>query len=297
MTDIRDFLKESTVLVLGAGASKPYGFPIGNEVKGRIRDCLNDSQIKANLISLGFQTQLLDEFKEILRYGAHSTIDTLLEKKTHFRELGSYLIASTIMPQEMHDNLFPQRDWYGELFNALDFENDKEPDTRFLSVVTLNYDRSFEHFLNKNIGYNCHNKYLESAHKKRENIVVVHAHGSLGEYPSVPYGLNINDANTLRKAAESIKIVSDRLEDSPDFQRAQDVIANANNIIFLGIGYDDRTLKSLLAKTDINSKQIIGTSLNLDEPTRQHIRDFFNNRIKLGGMTCMDFLKHIQLAQ
>lgn len=286
-------LKRPIVFVLGAGASKPYGFPLGDELKylmlGRFKNKTHNI-----LQKLDFDADVIKEFQESLRYSTHPNIDIFLEKKYNFRELGSYLIAITIMPLEKHEALFPQKNWYGDLFDTLDFENE-EPDTSNLAIVTLNYDRSIEYFLAKNIDYNCHTDLVNFAQEKRKKIKVVHAYGSLGKYPQVTYGTKPNDINALKNAAASIKIVSDRLEDSQEFQEAQRIISQANNIIFLGFGYNERTLGALLAKTVLKGKKIYGTTYRLDQEARNYVRNYFKNQITLGerNLGCQDFLRVI----
>jgi len=249
---------------------------------------------RRHLLSFGFNDKLIDDFNNALTFGAHPTIDIFLEKKTNFRDLGSYLIASTLMPLERHTSLFPQRDWYGDLFEALDFESE-EPDASLPSVVTLNYERSLEHFLNLNIKYNCQDERVEFAHEKRRKLRIVHAHGSLGKYPEVDYGVSVN-VDTLRNAAAGIKIVSDRLDDSPDFQEAQELISKATHIVFLGFGYDERTLSALLAKTELDTKHFYGTACGIKSDTIKRLQEMFGNQMIIGsGETCHDFLGKIDL--
>jgi hypothetical protein len=287
-------MESPTVFVLGAGASNPVGFPLGPGLKSQMLEHLQNAGFRRILHSLGFGDDLISAFENALRYGYHPTIDIFLEKKTNFRAIGAFSIARTLMPFEHHPgNLFPQKDWYGDLFTALDFESE-QPDTSLLSIVTLNYDRSFEHFLCKNIDYNCQHERIDFCHEKRRKIEVVHAHGSLGQYPEVPYGINMDDLETLRKAAENIKIVSDRLDDSPDFQKAQEAISKANHIIFLGFGYNERTLSSLMARTNPDGKHFYGTSLGLDESTRARLKEMFEDKMTLGdGQDCLHLLKSI----
>lgn len=295
MTPVRERIMESpTVFVLGAGASKPFGFPLGSELKNAMLNHLRNSDFRRVLHTAGFGNDLITDFAIALGYSFHPTIDIFLEKKTNFREIGAYVIARSLMPFEHQlQNLFPQRDWYGDLFTALNFEN-AQPDSSLLSIVTLNYDRSFEHFLCKNIDYNCQHERTDFCHTKRQKIKVVHAHGSLGQYPGVPYGINVDDLETVRKAAENIQIVPDRLDDSPDFQKAQEIISKCDHIIFLGFGYNERTLSSLLAKTNLDEKHFYGTSFGLDESTRAKLKEVFGDKITLGdNQDCCKLLESI----
>ena len=286
------------MLVLGAGASRPFGFPLGFELKRLIIDKITGKKNTTPLVNQEFSETLISSFGDALRFGTHTTVDTFLEKKTNFRDLGSFFIADTIMPLERDDQLFPGKDWYGDLFKTLEFEKE-DPDTSALSVVTLNYDRSFEHFLKMNIEYNCQHKRVEYAHVKREKIKVVHAHGSLGPYSDISYGFKDDYNNALRRAAKSIKIMSDHLDESPDFQEAQTVISQAKHIIFLGFGYHMSTLSELFPKSNLVDKKFYGTAFGLDDDDKKKVTDFFKNQITLGGNeeNCGAFLKNIGLIR
>jgi hypothetical protein len=289
-------LDEPAVLVLGAGASKPQGFPLGSELKTAIVATYNDAVLKA-LREIGHSNEVIKEFQDALKFSKHPTIDIFLEAKTNFREIGAYFIAGTIGRYEMPDRLFPSGEWYGDLFQALDLEKG-ERDLPPISVVTLNYDRSLEHFLTKYIDYNCPHDCVELAHRKRQSLPIIHAHGSLGAYPNVEYGKASDSTEALRKAADSIKIVSDKLEESPDFRKAQQALSNAKHIVFLGFGYDGRTLGALLEGCKLGKKQFYGTAFQESSQRMDHIQGLFNNRITLGDnmVGCNGFLQRIGLV-
>jgi len=276
-----NLLSVPTVLVLGAGASKPFGFPLGSGLKGELLKQVNGNQTQNTLRKLGFDNALLDLFRGALQYGTHQTVDILLERKSNLRELGSYLIATALIPLEHNEALFPQRDWYGDLFDLLQME-DEACTADKLAIVTLNYDRSFEHFLTMNIEYNCRHERVDFAHQNRKKIRVVHAHGCLGEYPSVPYGIDMSNPDAIRSAAEKIKIVSDRLDNSPDFQAAKTLIQQAKQVIFLGFGYNETTLSALLSEAPIHEIKFYGTAMHLDPKDRDRIKTLFDNDIILG---------------
>ncbi len=290
----KNIMNSQTVFVLGAGASKPYLFPLGSELKQQMIDCIGNSTIKNTLNTIGFNNDLINSFHDALRYSYHPTIDIFLEKKRIFRDIGAYVIARTLIPFENDVSLFPQRDWYGDLFTLLDFENEKT-DPSYPSFISLNYDRSLEHFLYMNIVYNCQDEKL--CHNKRRKIRIIHAHGNLGRYPDVHYGLDANDPSTLKNAAERIRIISDRLDDSPDFKEAQQVIAKASNVVFFGFGYDDSTLIKLLGKSDINSKKYHGTGIGISENTKNMLKNTFGENFVLWeDDDCMALLDKIRLA-
>ena len=254
-------LNEKTVFVLGAGASKPYDFPLGSELIFTMGMNLNITSLN-NIIGNKFEKSLASDFIEALKRTSHPTIDAFLEKKTRFREIGSYAIAHILLLRENRSQLFPPKDWYDHIYHVLSFENEK-PDTNNIVFVTLNYDRSLEHFLKKNIEYNCADNLIKHTSSKLSKLQIIHAYGSLGQYPQIEYGANHRDGLILRKAAEGIRITSDRLEDTSEFHAAKMSINDAFNLVFLGFGYDQTTLKLLIKDIDLSNKRFLGTIYNL----------------------------------
>ena len=293
MTKSKPF-RDSTVLVLGAGASKPYGFPLGPELKQHIVSSDPELVSKA-LRERGASVDAIQAFKDALRYGNHPTIDIFLERKKNFREMGAMYIAEAISGFESHGALFPERDWYAELYQLLDL-NKLERDLPKLSVVTLNYDRSLEHFLTKNVDYNCPHDLVDAAHKRLRDFRIIHAHGSLGDYPNAGYGSSRGNAGSLYTSAERIRIVSDRLDQSPEFMSAQNMLAEAECIVFLGFGYNTTTLNSLLGKVNRAKTQFYGTAIGLDEHQKAAVRSHLNDGVLFGAGNedCKAFLNLIR---
>ncbi len=110
----------------------------------------------------------------------------------------------------------------------------------------------------------------------------------------MPYGLDTKDPSVLRSAAKNIKIISDRLDDSPDFQEAQQVISEASNVVFLGFGYDEITLNKLLGNSDLDSKKFYGTSIGLDQDIKIRLQSKFGGNLVLGeNPSCRNLLEEI----
>jgi hypothetical protein len=300
---------ERTALVLGAGASLAYGFPLGQHLKQQILSAVEghlrgrveydgrggQSRVVDDLY--GFPAELLQEFHEVFKYSAHPTIDQFLERKTKFRDLGAHLIAHVLLPLEQSNKLFPHSGWYAYLFECLGFEQD-EPDISCLSIVTLNYERSLEHFLRKNIDYNCRQDREGFAHAKRSKLRIVHAHGSLGDYPSAPYGSTVT-ADSIRAAAKRIRIMSDNMEDSDDFKKAQELVAECDRAIFLGFGYHAQVLKGLFAKANISKMLFGGSGYGLSSSDQKNASDALGQHISFAqsGMDANSFIRSIALIR
>lgn len=289
----------SMVLILGAGASHPYGFPLGNQLKAEVLNQTQNLVVTNPLKSVQkYSEDLIKRFQYALRFSRAQTIDELLGKKIEFRDIGAHLIAAAIAAREHGEKILPARDWYAELYDQLSFECDNSDICNF-AIVTLNYDRSLEFFLHEAINLDCHHAHVARAHKKRESIRIVHAHGSLGKFPDVPYRVDLGDANAMQRAAMSIKIVSDRLEDSLEYQEAQHLIATARRIVFLGVGYHESILRGLFATTNPKEKEVWGSAINVDDSTMEFVKTFFGNDCKLihRGAGAREFLVTTKIVQ
>ena len=288
-----DINNEPTVFVLGAGASNPYGFPLSNQLKYSIISA-NDNILNKCLAEKGYNETKIKQFKDALRYGDYGNIDFFLERKTSFREIGAYFIAHAIAQKETHEILFTQPNWYKILYNLFSLENDGD-EIPPLVIVTLNYDRSVEEFLSYYLEYNCPDIFLESGKRKLAKIKIVHAHGSIGIYEKVAYGKAGRDLISLHAAAQSIRIVSDSMESSTDFQEAEKFIGNAHNIVFIGFGYNKITLERLLKRTQTDQVSLFGTGFQLRADTRLELQKMFQGKMKLGDehINTVEFLKQL----
>jgi hypothetical protein len=276
--------KEPTVFILGAGSSNPYGFPLGSELKEQIIK-LDEKEIENLLEKKQEVKKLIPDFLETLARGDYETIDNLLDQKPRYRELGAYYIVKVIAEKEIEKNLFPQREHYADLFQMLNVESESNSEVLF-SVVTVNYDRSFEYFLRCNAKYNCHQDLELNAMRKISKLHIIHAHNSLGNLSEVPYGRVTSTKEYIHEAARQIKIIPDSIENSNEYIEAQRVIAAAKNIVFLGFGYHKKILSALFAKSNLIGKQIFGTGVRFDQNHRIELNEIMNNingTITLGG--------------
>ncbi len=173
----------STLLILGAGASHPYKFPLGKELKEQIiRITKSSGPLRAQLVEAGFSDQDIAEYNTDLARSINPTIDAFLEDRPSRREIGAFSIAQILMPLEDENNLFPNRDWYPILFKELDFKQPQLPPT-IAGIISLNYERSLEHFLHETIVRTFEGQAREAAKKKLGGIPIVHVHGKFGSIP------------------------------------------------------------------------------------------------------------------
>jgi hypothetical protein len=263
---------KQTTFLLGAGASQPYGFPLGMGLRQQLGNYLPQPNER-------FSEEVIRDFQEVLHGSLDGTIDTLLERKKRFREIGAWAIAHAIAPCEDHGRLFPPRDWYAVLFDwlALSAPHSERPKVSF---VTLNYDRSLEHFLSKNIQINLRDDEEDLTRSALAEIPFIHPHGSLGKYPDVPYRLM---SPMMDQAAASIRIISDHLEDKLEFGTAVMELQKAEQVVVIGFGWDPRTASALFP--DVGEKQFLFVSgFGLGEDRKELIRQTRKERVYIGGL-------------
>ncbi len=285
-------IKTNTVLILGAGASCDYGFPVGAGLRDQI----------CREIYSGVCPYLVPKWKlPQLKSFAHTllesriSVDAFLEEHPDHLAMGKFAIASKLLPLENKKSLYdawlyPEKvegknHWYDILFEKLidgaDFDNFKD---NKLSVITFNYDRSFEQFL--------FNSFRSSRKKAKENkadciaqvssIEVVHVYGSLGRLPWQPdsgllkgipeveySALRSGDGlppkiATIDRAANSIYLVRESSGDTPTFARAKELLQQAQRIYILGFGFNMTNLERLgLLDPDFHTVEIQGTAYDL----------------------------------
>jgi hypothetical protein len=212
-------IKIPTVLVLGAGASMPFGFPSGQSLVDLIIRYfylaergygipphsekwfkLTIEKMKLSLMKM-FSKKEVDSFLEHL-YDEES-IDAFLEYQTEDAvKIGKALIAATLFPFEREDNLDlsfimkrsnsffakpiekedTEYNWYQLLWRALASDAKfEEFQENQLRIITFNYDRSLEHYLFNRLKRRFHGKTNQEYAAKIPKII--HIHGSLGLLP------------------------------------------------------------------------------------------------------------------
>ncbi len=204
-------IKTNTVLVLGAGASIPFGFPSGQKLKDNICGFRNDGEDR-DILKYRFVEGQIDSFIQKLMRSGVDSVDQFLEYQPSLLGIGKQCIALALLRHERTARLFDDwvelrsggytdlqskdgKNWYQYLFSRLDTAFDEFGDNK-LSVITFNYDRSLEHYL-----FTClQHKFAKSPEEcaaQLNKIPIIHVHGKLGrlrwEHENmsvVPYDVN-----------------------------------------------------------------------------------------------------------
>ncbi len=257
---------EETVLVLGAGASQPYGFPLGNtllrEIVDRIRsDPLEFLPWKPTVVSKVEATRAMERFADKLLASGQGPIDAFLERNRddqELRKLGKFAVAKILMEKEDHGFLIAKEgEWYQHLWQFMDDAKNLDVfGENKLSVITYNYDRSLEHYLHTTLTNSYGEPRKQACEEQLCHIPVIHLHGRLGrlpwqdeetaEEPVWDYEPYDEEKRTITAASKAIQIL-DEVDAVPSkhFQRAHKCLLKAKHIYILGFGYDPDNVKRL----------------------------------------------------
>jgi hypothetical protein len=296
-----------TVFVLGAGASSAFGFPLGLKLRDQIATHLDDHQgirgaacryygyewhqgtgewiwpnvdespVKAREQIVG-ET---DAFKAALLDSPIYSIDAFLEYRPEFEELGKIAIAATLIPHELKTTLSRKPDkkrrWIDELFDKMRANPASFADNQ-VSIITFNYDRSIEYFFRKALK-STYGLGEDSVADLVESISIVHIHGQLGE----PHFLSDDgrdykddtSRNSLRTAVDSMRIIYEQLDESLEYQRAHELIAQAEILCFLGFGYHRENMRRLAVTGHFQGERLLGTCFGMEDNERRVLEKRF----------------------
>lgn len=234
-----------TVLILGAGASADYKFPVGYEFKKSICDLSGDTVFLSQLEKRDVQGTA--EFLERFSWSGISSPDRYLEEYPKFETPGKFCIAKVLIGKEDEVKLDRSKSWYELLVNKLDLASDSYPNNN-LTLISFNYDRSFEHYLWKVINARFDQRQqIESLWNQRPKII--HVHGVLGSYdPIDDHGRPYTPDSTgefLDIAANGIQIIHKVNAQNEAFDAAEEALRHAARIYFLGFGFDVRNIDRL----------------------------------------------------
>ena len=269
-------IEKPTVLILGAGASRPYSFPSGQELKEKVLGALGRSAQGSvrDYIEQGLGVhdhsirQVMTELIKCNLPSVDAFIETQgsMDPQRRIEKIGKMAMAGVLLPIEQACNFYQSHNydggWYPYLYNQMRTTRQNDFTRNRLSVITFNYDRSLEKFFLVSLS-GTYGISEEDAARLLIQIPIIHVHGQLGCLPEIRhavdsffgnsftstaqsdlgYGASLNDG--IRAAAENIEVVNSNTPPSNAFQHAQELIKQADQVIFLGFGYHDDNLHRL----------------------------------------------------
>lgn len=278
-------LEKKTVLILGAGASQPYGYPTGIELSHTLsRELIPGGNGHSRLKALGgYSREHIVEFREAFKFSGKNSVDAFLEHRTEYMEIGKAAMAAILVPQENPETLFDyQNSWLRCLYNNMNtsFEEfGKQP----LSIITFNYDRTVEHFLFSSLKHS-YGKSDEECRDALNAIPIIHLHGRLAYLPwqnpdeGRPYDFNL-DERAIELGTKNIKIIHEDITGrDEDFSKAKALLAEAQQTFFLGFGYARMNLQRIGIDRDLGGP-VYGTAQGLGQEDMKRVSAFSNNKI------------------
>ena len=270
-------IKKNIVLVFGAGASFPYGFPLGKTLKSMIETQIlspsKDKHLDLNELLLGFDFTMdeLQKFAKDLRSSMQPSVDAFLFERKEYLDIGKLAIAANLVTCENEENLTTGDSeettgrWYGYLLNNFlgtrnEFINSN------LSIVTFNYDRSLEYFLFLTLQSRFQLTEEETASYIERYLPIVHVYGQLG----MPHFIETSaycreyidtiDLEILWESAQGIDLIyDDKRTNTGAFELAHNLISESDMVIFIGFGYHEKNLERLMLNKYYRTTEIYGT--------------------------------------
>jgi hypothetical protein len=248
-------IKRKIVFVLGAGASEPYGLPLGWQLSEYLHKANKASALAAVLSRccdiLEAETE---RFSDSFLKSGRGSIDAFLSNRRDMSRIGKLAIAHELITRERADQVFRTGNldnWYSKLWDVMMDGASSHHDLSRNTVrfVTFNYDRSLEFFLHEATKHTFNVGDVD-AFNAWSKIGILHLYGSLGTLNSgAPQGFREYGPNytpkSLFDAAEGIKVIPESRDDDKDFQMARHWFSVADEIVYLGFGFDPLNVKRL----------------------------------------------------
>jgi hypothetical protein len=268
-------ITEPTLFILGAGASKPYGFPIGAELRAEIiNNFYNDldRMLPSGTPAREFEKQReMRDAKDFIEHFSNSpetSIDKFLSLNPRLSRHGKMAITISICKHESQSQFLERmggqhftEDWYRLLFTRMtsrlkvpgDFARFPENKVAF---VTFNYDRSLEYFLYKSYYHNFSESRRAFEHNMRDYISfpIIHVYGQIAELPISfearedhyrAWGdIQAGPIGTIESMSSNIRVVGERAQEGFK-EKASQLLDTYKRIFFLGFGYAEENLDAI----------------------------------------------------
>jgi len=318
-------IDKKTVFVLGAGASCPYGYPSGAELRKYI--CLDFPKRYEDYLSQytdkGYRDSKLlsiKHFADTFFNSSTLSIDLFLARNPNLVETGKYIISFIILDTEreshFNERAIKGQDWYSFLFNQLtagivDQKRLSAFSKNKVSFITFNYDRSLEHYLYESLRNSFTNVPPSKIAQEIESLEVIHVYGKVAPLDwqdgrnGVPYSTHFTE-RLISTISGNIMTIYERQENS-DFEDIQLTLNEAERIYVLGFGYAPENIEIIKFPELIScSCDIYGTACGFVDKEINDIRNRiiqglqsdpecgskFPDRVELKNMDCLKLLRN-----
>ena len=294
------------VLVLGAGASTPYGFPTGNELRNRILDDFSyetkaNGEIVPKIVTAIRQPEIFpflpeqcSRFRDEFRLAQTYSIDAFIERRAaEFQEIGKFAIAHRLRRCESEAALFDTGDWYQAFWNRV--LPNGYPFLREFTVITFNYDRSLQHYLKTAAKAALGPGYSDDMEK---SVRFLHMHCSFSKVSAnAPFGSD--EERHTPEFAKSIYLPHEFNGNNSlcsPFDSARDALADAKRIFILGFGFDPMNTERLFKDLILSEAAIHATGTGLGGGKKRRSCDALKSEdlfYKDGNATMVDLISDL----
>jgi hypothetical protein len=277
-------IETKTLLIVGAGASVPYGYPAGLQLKEELCNPKNLDDLENRYYKV--HARGLELFCQHFSASQQNSIDTFLAKRggdeigkqpsgAHmtfgtYGSCGKLAIACRLIKCEIPEKLRePEEDHW--LQYVWQFISDVATETEFknnqLKVISFNYDRVIEQYFQSSIEHTFTSNGSingKEATELRKFIEIVHVYGNLQDLEDRDYGKMPSD---IQKVADCIRVIPEARDANDEhFKRAKELIEWADKICFIGFGFDKTNMSRLgFPNYDLSGKKICGTAFNMKD--------------------------------
>jgi len=258
-------ITEQTLFILGAGASKPYGFPTAYELRENIIKYFRERKIKDETLGRQFNQDIDRQVTDFLTHfnlSNNISIDLFLSRNPQFSSLGKEAIITNIIDSEsrnkLHKGIKFEENWYLSIFTFMMEGLSKQDSYKAFAMnkitfLTFNYDRSLEHYLYLSFRHSFPTISQSEIDKIMNQIKIIHIYGKTGRLPwqneyntgelILDYGHGI-DFYRLQAMIKNIKTIEERepiIEETPVYNE----FMRARKVFFLGFSFADENMDVL----------------------------------------------------
>jgi len=273
---------KSTVLIIGAGASIPFGYPSGSQLVEQILKSTDPNylyefsyrqqDLKTGEITsyparqvftdyglylrYGFTKEQISEFAEALKNSFKDSIDSFLLGRNEYYEIGKFAIANCILKCELPGEFYVQpQNWLRYLWQKINSDRNAFVSSN-ISFITFNYDRVIEYFLYNALKHSF-NLNLRDLLSLLNDKPIIHLHGIIGSLPwqdkKEGFEYNYDGQNKdqffsrIVSASKRIRLIYDNRTREFDemFEQAFRLLESATDIYTIGFGFHKLNLNRL----------------------------------------------------
>lgn len=277
-------IETKTLLIVGAGASVPYGYPTGQELKEEL--CKSSMLKDLYTSNVEYSRKIIvhergvELFCQVFKASDFLSIDAFLATRgseeigkqpsgTHntfgsYETCGKSAIACRLIEREIKTPYLPEAKedhWLQYLWNRMnDVPPSKFKDNQ-LKIISFNYDRVVEQYF-QTVIENAYGFSPAEATALRKSIEIIHVYGNLQNLEERPYGEKPIDLSTV---ANCIKVIPEaREENDAQFEMARAMIGWADKICLIGFGFDPTNIRRLgFPNHDLSGKRIYSTQYGM----------------------------------